>query len=114
MMAGLMLARGVDPVTAQLGVEIIAEGVRHFPAFVPPRRPLDSESMYHEEKQAQIGLRLQGFGPETPSKTVRFRNEKISALTLPRLPKYGCFGLKKRGSPRPFKSRLVFPGGLPV
>ena len=104
----------VDPMTAQQVVGIIAEGVRHFPAFVPPRRSLDSEGMYHEEKQAQIGLRLPVSGPETPCKAVRFRKVKINALISPCLPKYGWIGLKKRGSPRPFKSRLVFPGGLPV
>ena len=104
----------VDPMTAQQVVGIIAEGVRHFPAFVPPRRPLDSEGMYHEEKQAQFGLRLPGSGPETPSNTVRFRNVKISASISLCLPKYGCKWLEKRGSPRPFKSRLFFLGSLPV
>ena len=49
-----------------------------------------------------------------PSKTISFRNVKISALISPCLPKYGWIGLEKRGSPRPFKSRLVFHGGLPV
>ena len=41
MMAGLMLARGVDPVTAQLGVGIIAGGVT-----VPPTL-LSHESTDH-------------------------------------------------------------------
>ena len=70
--------------------------------------------MYFEGKQAQIGLRLPGSGPETPTETVQLRDVKISALISPCLPKYGCKGLEKRGSPRPFKARLVFPGGLPV
>ena len=35
----------VDPMTAQQVVGIIAEGVRHFPAFVPPRRLLESGGM---------------------------------------------------------------------
>ena len=104
----------VDPMTAQQVVGIIAEGVRHFPAFVPPRRPLDSEGMYHEEKQAQFGLRLPGFGPESPCKAIRFWEVKISAIISPCLPKYGFIGLEKRRPKRPFKARLVFPGGLPV
>ena len=65
-------------------------------------------------KQAQIGLRLPGFGPETSCKAIWFWDVKISALISLCLPKYGCIGLKKRGSPRPFKARLVLPGGLPV
>jgi hypothetical protein len=70
--------------------------------------------MYYEGKQAQIGLCLPGLGHETPTKTVWFRNVKISALISLYLPKYGYIGLEKRGAPRPFKSRFVFPGGFPV
>ena len=106
-MAGLVLARVVDPVIAQ-------QVVKEFPFFLLPMRPLKSEGMYHEGKQAQIGLRLSGFGPEPPSKTVWFRNVKISTLISLRLQKYGFIGLEKRGSPRPFKSRLFFPGSLSV
>ena len=51
--------------------------------------------MYSEGKQAQIGLRLPGFGPETPIKTVWFRNVKISARISPCLLKYDRIGLKK-------------------
>ena len=65
-------------------------------------------------KQAQFGLGLPDFSPGYPVKTVLFRKVKINALISPCLPKYGRIGLEKRGAPRPFKSRLVFPGGLPV
>ena len=93
MMAGLMLARVVDPVTAQQLVGIIAGGMRHFLPFVPPRRPMAWWGMYHKGKQAKIGLRLPVSGPEPPSKVVRFRNVKISDLISLCLPKYGCIGL---------------------
>jgi hypothetical protein len=83
-----------------------------FPSFIPRRRCLVSGGTKHEGKQAQIGLRLPDSGPETSYETVQFRNVKISALISPCLPKYGRIGLKKRGAPRPFKSRLVFPGGF--
>jgi hypothetical protein len=62
------------------------------------------------KKQAQIGLRLPVSGPENPHKPVRFWDVKISALISLYLPKYGYNGLEKRGSPRPFKARFVFPG----
>jgi len=83
--------------------------------ITPSRRKiLGSWWMYHEGKQAQFGLRLPISGPETPTKTVRFRNLEIRALISPCLSKYGLNGLEKRRSPRPFKLRLVFYGGLPV
>ena len=83
-------------------------------SFISRWRCLVSGGTKHEGKQAQIGLRFPYSGPETPYETVQFRNVKISALISPCLPKYGCIGLEKRGSPRPFKSRLVFAGALPV
>ena len=81
-------------------------------SFIPPLRCLISGGTKYEGKQAQIRLRLPVSSPETPSKPILFRNAKISALISPRLPKYGCNGLEKRRSPRPFKSRLVFFRGF--
>lgn len=110
----VVMDRVVDPVPAQQLIGIIAWGVRRFLPFAPRRRCLVSGGTKYGEKQAQIGLRLPDSGPELPYKTIRFRNVKISALISPRLPKYGWNRLEKRGSPRPLKSRLVFPSGLPV
>ena len=56
-------------------------------SFIPPRRCLVSGGTKHEEKQAQIGLRLLVSDPETPSETAKFRIVKISALISPCLPK---------------------------
>ena len=75
----VMMDRVVDLVTAQQVVVIIAEGVGRLFPFIPRRRCLVSGGTKYGEKQAQIGLRLPGFGPEPPSKPIQFRNVKISA-----------------------------------
>jgi hypothetical protein len=108
-----VMVRVVDRATAQQVLWIIAAIWDVFPHFSLVG-DLWYQGMYLEGKQAQIGLRLPGSGPETPSKTVWFRNVKISALISPCLPKYGSNGLEKRRVPRPFKARFVLPGALPV
>jgi len=45
-------------------------------SFIPRRRPLESRGMYHEGKQAQIGLILPGSGPENPWKAIWFWDVK--------------------------------------
>jgi hypothetical protein len=42
------------------------------PTLISPRRPQESGGMYHEGKQAQIGLRLTDSGPENPRNTIGF------------------------------------------
>lgn len=72
-----MTDRVLDPVIAQQSVWIIA-GIATFPPIYPTSESSISEGMYHEIKQAHIGLRLTDSGPETPSETVRFQNDKKS------------------------------------
>ncbi len=100
--------------TAQRGVGIIAGEMKLFPSFVSRRQPPESRGMYPVGKEAHFGLRLTVSGPENPCKVARFPNVKISALISPCLVKYGRIWLEKRGLPRSFKSRFVFPGVLPI
>ena len=102
-----------DFTTAHKEGRILAKNWEVFPHLSFLKMPMIG-GISSEGKQAQFGLRLPDSGPETPSKTVRFRNVKISALISPCSPKYGCNGLKKWRLPRPFKARFVLPGGLPV
>ena len=54
--------------------------------FILPRvGKLERALRYHWDggKQAQFGPQLAASGPETPSKTIGFRNVKISTLILP-------------------------------
>ena len=69
-MAGLVLARVVDPVTAQQVVGVITGmGVWDDPpSFIPRRRDLEYEGMGPDRKHAQIGLRLLYPYPEKPVK----------------------------------------------